>query len=99
MPEEEFVESEMLDWRRLSEDHRRRVSLGPRTNIYVRRYTNPLVDFSETTVDLFGRLLWALRDTSMGLFVVQSIKSRVILKDPSILPFLLSAMTDSPVTD
>jgi len=65
----------------------------------VRQYANPLMDFSETTVGFFGRLLWALRDTLMGLFVVQSFKSRVTLKDPSILPFFPSAMTVSPVTD
>lgn len=37
---------------------------------YVRRHTNPLMVFSETTVGFFGRSLWALRDTLMGLFVV-----------------------------
>jgi hypothetical protein len=57
------------------------------------------VDFSETTVSFLGRVLWALRDTLMGLFVVESFKNRVTLKDPSILPFLPSVMTVSPVTD
>jgi len=57
------------------------------------------VDFKETTVGFLGRLLWALRDTLMGLLVVKSFKNRVTLKDPSILPFLPSAMTVSPVTD
>jgi hypothetical protein len=67
--------------------------------IDMRGYTNPLKDFSETTVGFFGRSLWALRDTLMGLFVVKIFKSRVTLKDPSILPFLPSVMTVSPVTD
>jgi len=57
------------------------------------------VDFSETTVGFLGRLLWALIDTLMGLFVVQTFKSRVTLKDPSILPFLPSVMTVSPMTE
>jgi hypothetical protein len=65
----------------------------------VKRCTDPLVDFSETTVTFFGRVLWAFRDTLMGLFVVETFKNRVTLKDPSILPFLPSVMTVSPVTD
>ncbi len=65
----------------------------------MRRCADPLVDFRETTVGFLGRLLWALRDTLMGLLVVESFSSRVTLKDPSILPFLPSAMMDSPVTD
>jgi hypothetical protein len=35
----------------------------------------------------------------MGLLVVESAKTLVALKDPSILPFLPSATMDSPVTD
>jgi hypothetical protein len=58
-----------------------------------------LVDFKKTTVGFLGRLLWALRDTLMGLLVVVIFKSLVTLKDPSILPFLPSAMMVSPVTE
>lgn len=60
---------------------------------------DPLVDFKLTTVGLLGRLLWALRDTLMGLLVVETFKNLVTLKDPSILPFLFLAMMVSPVTD
>lgn len=35
----------------------------------------------------------------MRLLVVESFKSLVALKNPSIFPFLLSAMIVSPVTD
>jgi branched-subunit amino acid transport protein AzlD len=65
------------------------------------RYDNadPLVDSKPTVVGLLDRLLRALRDTLMGLLVVETFKNRVTLKDPSILPFLFLAMMVSPVTD
>ena len=58
-----------------------------------------MVVFKETTVGLLGRLLWALRDTLTGWLVVKTFKNLVTLKDPSILPFLPSAMMVSPETD
>jgi hypothetical protein len=65
----------------------------------VRRRADPLLDFKKTTVGFFSWLLWASRDALMGPLVVKSFKNRVALKDPSILPFLSSTMTISPVTD
>ena len=59
----------------------------------------PLLDFKITAVGFPGRLLWTSRDTSIGLFVVESFKSRVTLKDPSIFPFFPSTVMMSLVAD
>lgn len=59
----------------------------------------PLLDFKTTTVGLLGRLLWTSRDTSIGLFVVESFRNRVTLKDPSIFTFLPSTVMMSLVAD